>query len=184
MADQPSSSVNPAPHSRGGRHRSRKQQKPSTAEREQKKASRLQALGPGESIKEKQVSDDCKPAKTFMTSWGLACHATRSWLSWCCRNVFFTLSLFLKILSFCLGTCLDSKTACCYVVCFSFWWMLTLNFVRRSVQSFKNELQINLHRRKPTCSPGSSGIYGYFFVNRVIRILSCRQGKRSRQSSQ
>jgi len=68
MADQPSSSVNPAPHSRGGRHRSRKQQKPSTAEREQKKASRLQALGPGESIKEKQVSDDCKPAKTFMTS--------------------------------------------------------------------------------------------------------------------
>lgn len=41
---------------RAGRHRTRKQQKPSTAEREQKKASRLQALGPGESIKEKQVS--------------------------------------------------------------------------------------------------------------------------------
>lgn len=94
MADQPSSSVNPAPHSRGGRHRSRKQQKPSTAEREQKKASRLQALGPGESIKEKQVSNDCKRAKTFMTSWGLACHATRSWRSWCCRNVFFLLAYF------------------------------------------------------------------------------------------
>ena len=57
MADQPTSSTsNPLPHSRGGRHRSRKQQKPSTAEREQKKASRLQALGPAESIKEKQVS--------------------------------------------------------------------------------------------------------------------------------
>lgn len=90
MADQPPS-VNPAPHSRGGRHRSRKQQKPSTAEREQKKASRLQALGPGESIKEKQVSDDCKRAKTFMTSWSLACHATRSWGPWCCRNVLFLL---------------------------------------------------------------------------------------------
>ena len=49
MADQQPS------HSRGARHRSRKQQKPSTAEREQKKASRLQTLGPGESIKEKQV---------------------------------------------------------------------------------------------------------------------------------
>lgn len=68
MADQYSSSANPAPHSRGGRHRSRKQQKPSTAEREQKKASRLQALGPGESIKEKQVGGDCKRTKTFMTS--------------------------------------------------------------------------------------------------------------------
>ncbi|CAH3041642.1 unnamed protein product [Pocillopora meandrina] len=55
MADQPTSNTsNPLPHSRGGRHRSRKQQKPSTAEREQKKASRLQALGPAESIKEKQ----------------------------------------------------------------------------------------------------------------------------------
>lgn len=68
MADHPTSSTNPAPHSRGGRHRSRKQQKPSTAEREQKKASRLQALGPGESIKEKQVSFDFERAKTFMTS--------------------------------------------------------------------------------------------------------------------
>lgn len=68
MADQPTS-ANPLPHSRGGRHRSRKQQKPSTAEREQKKASRLQALGPGESIKEKQVSCHYKRAKTFMTSW-------------------------------------------------------------------------------------------------------------------
>ena len=68
MADQPTASSNPTPHSRGGRHRSRKQQKPSTAEREQKKASRLQALGPGESIKEKQVSFNCERAKTFMTS--------------------------------------------------------------------------------------------------------------------
>lgn len=41
---------------RGSRYRSRKQQKPSTSERDLKKASRLQALGPGESIKEKQVS--------------------------------------------------------------------------------------------------------------------------------
>ena len=44
--------------SRTTRHRSRKHhEKPSTAEREQKKASRLQTLGPGESIKEKQVRD-------------------------------------------------------------------------------------------------------------------------------
>lgn len=46
---------NTTTQARAGRHRSRKQQKPSTAEREQKKASRLQAIGPGESIKEKQV---------------------------------------------------------------------------------------------------------------------------------
>ncbi|KXJ25255.1 Dynein heavy chain 5, axonemal [Exaiptasia diaphana] len=46
---------NTTSQTRAGRHRSRKQQKPSTAEREQKKASRLQAIGPGESIKEKQL---------------------------------------------------------------------------------------------------------------------------------
>lgn len=45
-------------HSRVSRHhRSRKQQKPTNAEREQKKGPRLQTLGPGESIKEKQVSN-------------------------------------------------------------------------------------------------------------------------------
>jgi hypothetical protein len=55
MADQNGEVTAPS-HARGARHhRTRKQQKPSTAEREQKKASRLQALGPGESIKEKQV---------------------------------------------------------------------------------------------------------------------------------
>ena len=67
MADQHSSSTNPVQHGRGGRHRSRKQQKPSTAEREQKKASRLQTLGPGESIKEKQVSPLSERAKSSMT---------------------------------------------------------------------------------------------------------------------
>jgi len=45
-------------HGRGSKHhRSRKQQKPTNAEREQKKGPRLQTLGPGESIKEKQVSN-------------------------------------------------------------------------------------------------------------------------------
>ena len=68
MADKQSSNPNPVQHGRGGRHRSRKQQKPSTAEREQKKASRLQALGPGESIKEKQVCYLRERAKSSMTS--------------------------------------------------------------------------------------------------------------------
>ena len=68
MADQQASSSTAVHHGRGGRHRSRKQQKPSTAEREQKKASRLQTLGPGESIKEKQVCYLSERAKSSMTS--------------------------------------------------------------------------------------------------------------------
>lgn len=67
MADHNGEVSGPS-HARGSRHhRTRKQQKPSTAEREQKKASRLQALGPGESIKEKQVGKNFSPRKNTVS---------------------------------------------------------------------------------------------------------------------
>ena len=186
MADQPSStSINPAPHSRGGRHRSRKQQKPSTAEREQKKASRLQALGPGESIKEKQVSDDCKRAKTSMTSWGLACHATRSWRSWCGRNVFLLLANFENpiAVSWDLSWKIQQPVSMLYVLAYDGCVMLTLNFVRRSksAQLSENELQINIARSLLALQVLVAYKY-IFFVNHFLQILSSRQDKRSRQS--
>lgn len=96
-------------HGRVSRHhRSRKQQKPTNAEREQKKASRLQTLGPGESIKEKQVSnlirrsrytfDDCLEFENIIL--------VTPWIAvpWCDRNVFIfcrlNLGIFGRLISF------------------------------------------------------------------------------------